>query len=255
MFKSTLKIAGLGLLAVAITASKSAMADDHELPDARALIDRHIETVGGRAALEAQADAIMKGSFSMPAVGITGDLLVASRAPAERVIQIELPGMGSIKTGYSPDLAWSIDPFMGPRLIEGAEFEALTESSVPAAVMRDPEFVKSATTVELAEFLDQACYRVKLEWRSGRETFDCYAVESGLLIATESTESSPMGEMQTVTLMGEHKEMHGFLVPTVTRVQTMGQEQVLTMTEFKLESPDPALFELPPAIQTLVEDR
>ncbi|MCC5863758.1 MAG: hypothetical protein JJU31_01425 [Wenzhouxiangella sp.] len=255
MFKSTLKSTGLGLLAVAITASMTAMADDHDLPDARALIDRHIETVGGRAALEAQADAIMTGSFSMPAVGITGDLLVASRAPAERVVQIELPGMGTIKTGYSPDLAWSIDPFMGPRLIEGEEFEALTESSVPAAVLRDPEFVKSATTVELTEFMDQACYRVKLEWRSGRQTFDCYAVESGLLIATESTESSPMGEMQTVTLLGEHKEMHGFLVPTVTRVQTMGQEQVLTMTEFKLESPDPALFELPPAIQTLVEDR
>ena len=254
MFNSKQKIAGFGLLAAAMAASMNTMADDHELPDARALIDRHIENVGGREAIEAEADAVMKGTFSMPAAGLTGDLVVASRAPAERVIHIELPGIGSIQTGFSPDLAWSVDPFMGPRLIEGDEFKALMESSMPAAVMRDPEFVKAATTVEQTEFLDQACYRVKLEWRSGRQTHDCYAVESGLLIATESTETSPMGEMQTVTMMDEYQEMHGFMVPTVTRVQTMGQEQVLTMTEFNLETPDAELFELPLAIQTLVED-
>jgi hypothetical protein len=255
MFASVLKIAGLGLLAVSMSNAMAETDNDQELPDARSLIERHLETIGGREAIEAQTEGMMKGEFAMPAAGITGELLVASRAPADRVMRIELPGMGTIKTGYSPDLAWSIDPFMGPRLIEGKEFDSMTENSVPGAVMRDPEFVAAATTVELTEFLDQACYRVKLEWRSGRETHDCYAVESGLLIAAESVESSPMGEMQSLTLLGEHKEMHGFLVPTVTRIQTMGQEQILTVTELSLEAPDPELFELPPAIQTLVEDR
>lgn len=126
---------------------------------------------------------------------------------------------------------------------------------LPAAVMRDPEFVLSATTVEETEFLDQACYRVKLEWRSGRQTHDCYAVETGLLIATESAEKSPMGKMESLTLLDEYREMEGFLVPAVTRLHILGQEQIMTLTEFSLETSDPELFGLPPSIRTLVQDR
>lgn len=255
MFTNAMKIAGLGMLALSMNPALAETANDQELPDGRALIERNIEAIGGREAIMAQSEGVIEGEFAMPAAGITGPLVVASRSPSERIIMIELPGIGAIKTGYSPDLAWSIDPFMGPRLIEGEEFAALAESSEPAAVMRDPEFVVSAETVGISEFLDQDCYRVRLEWRSGRQTHDCYAVETGLLIATESVETSPMGEMESLTLMSEHKEMHGFLVATVTRVQTMGQEQILTLKEFNLETPDPELFELPPAIQTLVEDR
>ncbi|TVQ42556.1 MAG: hypothetical protein EA370_00190, partial [Wenzhouxiangella sp.] len=152
MLKKCVRTAALGLLALSMAQVSAETASEQELPYARALIDRHFEAVGGRDAILAQSEGVLEGEFSMPAAGITGSLMVASRAPADRVIRIELPGVGAIKTGYSPDLAWSIDPFMGPRLIEGEEFDAMTESSVPGAVMRDPEYVNSATTVELTEF-------------------------------------------------------------------------------------------------------
>lgn len=255
MWNKKLKAAGCAALALAVGSVVAETATEQDLPDARSLIERHIEALGGREAILAHSEGTAKGEFSMPAVGITGTLMVASRPPAEQVVHIELPGMGEMQTGFSPELAWSVDPFMGPRLIEGEEFDSLLESTVPAAVMRDPEYVLSATTVEQAEFLDQACYRVRLEWRSGRETHDCYALETGLLIATQSLEKSPMGEMEALTLLDEYREMEGFLVPTVTRLYVMGQEQVMTLTEFSLDAPDPALFERPPPIQTLLEDR
>ena len=244
-----------GAIALALTFAHGPLAaEEADLPDARTLIDRHLEASGGRDALMAQTEGTMEGEFAMPAAGMTGSLMVASRDGNERVIRIELPGVGEIKTGFSPDLAWSIDPFMGPRLIEGAEFDALAESSLPEAILRDPGMV-TATTVEQAEFLDQACWRVKLEWQSGRTTHDCYAIDSGFLIATESVEVSPMGELQTTTLMDDYQEFEGFKIATTTRVLVMGQEQVLTMNSFSMEAPDPALFELPPAIQTLLEDQ
>lgn len=255
MLRKALKLAGVGFLALAVNPVVAETAQEEDLPEARALIERYIEAVGGREAIMARTESVMTGEFSMPAVGITGSLMVASRPPAEQVVVIELPGMGEMRTGVSEELAWSLDPFMGPRLIEGEEFKSLMDNTIPEAVLRDPEFVASATTVGMDEFLGQSCYRVRLEWKSGRESHDCYAVETGFLIAMQSTETSPMGEIEMLSLMDEFREIEGVKMPTVMRQVVMGQEQVMTMTDVSFETPDPELFELPPAIQTLVEDR
>lgn len=253
-----LLIATVGLLAGAnpdlVVAQAAAEPAAEALPDGRELVERHIEAIGGREAVLAQTESIVRGEFAMPAAGMSGELMVASRPPNERVVVIELPGIGEIRSGYRPELAWSIDPFMGPRLIEGEEFQLQAERMEPAALLRDPEYVKSLETVELTEFDGQGCYRVAIEWHSGRTSHDCYAVDSGLLIAMETTEVSPMGEAETLSLLSDYESFGGVRLATETRIQTMGQEQVLTISEVKLEAPDDDLFELPPPIQTLVED-
>jgi hypothetical protein len=225
------------------------------LPEARALIEGHIEAVGGREALEAQTDSILVGQFRMPAAGVQGRMTVASRAGGARVTVIELPGIGQIQSGYSADLAWSIDPFSGPRLIEGEELEALIERSELAAILRDPEYVRDARTVERTEFGGIPCFRVELSWKSGRTSHDCYAVDSGLMVAMETVETSPMGEFESLSLLGEYKDFHGVLAPSVTTVRSMGQDQIIEIDEVRLDIPDAALFELPPAIATLADSR
>lgn len=255
MLKTTFKLAAVSLLALAMSQAAAETVPAEDLPDARSLVERHIEAIGGRDAVLSQTESVVTGEFSMPAMGMTGSLTVASRPPADQAIVIDLPGMGEMRTGVSPDLAWSLDPFMGPRLIEGDEFKSLMDSAMPGAVLRDPEYVSSMTTVGMAEFLDQACYLVEIEWKSGRESKDCYAVESGFLIATESVETSAMGEIQMVQTIDDYREIEGIMMPRVMRQTIMGMEQIMTMDEISFETPDPALFELPPAIQTLVEDR
>lgn len=255
MLSTKLKVAGISLLALAMSQALAETAPEQDLPEARSLIERYIEAIGGRDAIMAQTEVVMTGELAMPAVGISGSLLVASRMPIEQVIVVELPGMGEMRTGVSPELAWSVDPFMGPRLIEGEEFKALMDNTMPGATMRDPEYVKAATTVGMAEFGGQSCYRVKIEWHSGRESHDCYAVDSGFLIAMESLETSPMGQMEAVSVMEEFREVEGVVIPMVIRQTIMGMEQVMTMHDISFETPDPALFELPPAIQTLLEDQ
>ena len=240
-------------LALGLTLVGPALAE--ELPEARTLIDRHIEAIGGRAAVEAQTDSTMTGTFSMPAAGMEGTLVVASRAPAERVTRITLPGMGDILSGYSREVTWSMDPFTGPRLIEGDELQAQVEQAEPGAILRDAEYIAAAETVAVDEINDQECYRVRLEWKSGRETFDCYAVESGLLVAMESTQPSPMGDVEALTVVDEYERFDGLLLPTVSRIEVMGQTQVLEVESIEFGAPDDALFERPAAIEGLIEQQ
>jgi len=233
--------------------STGALADT-ELPAARDLVDRHIEAVGGAAAMEAQLDSTVTGTFGMPAAGLEGSLMIASRPPASRVTKVELPGVGMIHTGYIDGKAWSVDPFMGPRLLEGKELAAQREANEPGGMMRTDEFVESLTTTELAEYNDQSCYKVAIKWRSGRESSDCYSVDTGLLIATESTEESPMGVMEMTSLFSEYEHFGDVQLPKTTQVLVMGQEQRIVIDSVDFETPSAEHFELPAAIETLMED-
>lgn len=240
-------------IALSVVLGAPVLADD--LPSARSLIDRHIEAMGGRDAVLAQTDSTMTGTFRMPGAGMEGQLVIASRAPNERVMRISLPGVGEMLTGYASDISWSMDPFTGPRLLEGAELQAQVEQSEPGAIMRDPAFLDSVETTGTGEVDDQACYRVRLEWKSGRESVDCYATESGLLIGMETTQPSPMGDIEALMVVEAYKRIEGVMVATRSRIDVMGQTQILEIDSVEFETPDEALFERPAAIQGLIEQR
>lgn len=247
----------LGLFLLAFAAGVPAQSEPaEELPTARDLIERHIEAIGGREAVLEQVESTMTGRLEFPAAGMSGPMTIASRPPSDRVMIVNLPGMGEIRTGYSPELAWSVDPFMGPRVLTGAEREAMAEQSEPEAMLRDPEYFAAIETVAEKELDDgNTCYRVRLEWQSGRESFDCYHADSGLLVEMEMKQPSPMGEVSSVTRMSDYREFGDGRIATRTAIRVMGQEQLLIIEEVEFGEPDAALFEPPKAIETLIQDR
>lgn len=247
----------LALPTVMLALGCSLSVADTELPDARSLVDAHIEASGGIEALKHQMDSTTQGRFVMPAAGMQGQMTMYSRSPTERVVLIELEGFGNIHSGYDGGQAWSVDPFMGPRLITGTELDIQIESNELDAQLRTEEFVESMQTVGTAEYNDQSCYQVNIVWKSGRESSDCYSVDTGLLLASTFTVESPMGEVETVTVFDEYKTFESdgveVLLPTTTSVTTMGQLQQLIIDSVELGAPADEHFELPPAIVTLME--
>lgn len=98
----------------------------------------------------------------------------------------------------------------------------------------------------------EVCYKVRMLWKSGRETFDCFSVETGLLVGSVSRQSTPMGEIDVVTLMDGYRETGGVLVATRIRQQMLGQEQVMTLDTIEYDVVEPSVFELPEAIRALI---
>lgn len=223
------------------------------LPDARSLVDRHVEAIGGREAIDRQTQGTLTGRFQMPAAGIDGEMVVAIAATDQIGTRIEMPGIGEIRSGINADLVWSVDPFSGPRILEGEERAFQLEQSNPKAILRDASLVTQLETVALAEFGGESCYRVRVVWHSGRESHDCYAVDSGLLIATESTQTSPMGEISVTSLMKDYRDFDGFKAASRTEQTVMGQQQIIRVDAYTSGAPDPALLELPAPIQALAE--
>jgi hypothetical protein len=139
----------------------------------------------------------------------------------------------------------------GPRLLEGAELDQMRDDADRRAMIRDEALISSMETVEKAELNGQACYRVRIVWKSGRETRDCYAVDSGLLVATTLNVVSPMGTVESTSFFGEYRAFGAVRMPTLTRQQAMGQEQVTTVTSIEWGSVNASVFDPPAEIKAL----
>jgi hypothetical protein len=224
------------------------------LPAARTIIDRYVQAIGGRDAVLRHTSIRSVGSFEMPAAGVKGNLTVVQVAPNKMGMTIDLPGMGQMVTAYDGTVGWSINPMQGPRVLEGKELAQIREDAGPSAMLRPADRIRSVETVERTTMNGQSCYKVKVTTLSGRETFDCYSTETGLLVGMTGTQDSPMGQVQVTTLFDDWKEFGGLKAATKVRLQMLGQEQVLTIDRVEFDRQDDLkALEMPEQVKPLVK--
>jgi hypothetical protein len=237
-------------------ASPAASPSSSSLPAARTIIDRYVQAIGGREAVLRNNTIRYVGSFEMPAAGVKGDLSVVQAAPNKMAMTMSVPGMGQIATGYDGSVGWAINPMQGPRVLEGKELDQLREDAGPSAILRPADRIRSAETVELTTLGAQPCYKVKITYNSGRESFDCYSTQTGLLVGMTNRQESPMGAVEVTTLFDDWKEFGGLKTATKMRQQMMGQEQILTIDRLEFNRPeDLRAVEVPEQVRPLVKPK
>lgn len=244
-------------LALAFTLSLSSLAQAAEpsaakLPAARSLIDAHVAAIGGRETALTSTEGSIKSTMEIVEASMKGDLLIYSRGD-DRLLTITLPAMGETKMGRTGGVVWSMDAMSGPRVLEGKERQQLDEQFDPLYAIRDASLIETATTTALSDSEGRACYRVEIKWKSGKNSADCYNTEDGLLLSTESTASTPMGELKQVSHFSEYTLYGKTKAPKVTKVKVAGITQLVRIESIEESPQDAKLFVLPAAIEALVK--
>ncbi|MGK2935379.1 MAG: hypothetical protein ACSLFE_09095 [Gemmatimonadaceae bacterium] len=232
-----------------------ALAQTTPLPAAKDLVAKHVAGIGGREAILRHPFFRAKGSFGMPAAGMTGQMEVVGAQPNLVFMKITIPGMGDMLQGFDGTHAWSLDPMQGPRLIEGEELAQMADEAEFASVLRESASIASMETTEIVTLGGQQCYKVKIVRKSGRETFDCYAVDSGLLIGGFAKQTTSMGEIDAVTEYTDYKEFNGIKQPTKITLSMMGQQQVMEFTSYEYGPMEAAVFTPPAPVATLIAQK
>src|SRR5882762_240539 len=91
------------------------------LPTADQILDKYVQAIGGKAAIEKQTSRVSKGSFEIPAVGASGTAEIYEKAPNKNAAIITIPGFGVVQEGYDGKTGWAQDPQSGLREKAGAE--------------------------------------------------------------------------------------------------------------------------------------
>jgi len=223
------------------------------LPLARGLLDRHLDAIGGREALARHTSTHMRGTLSMPAAGISGNLEIFAARPNKTLLRVSLDGVGEVVEAFDGVNGWSVSPLTGPMLLEGKQLEEKRFDAEYDGELRHEARYMSMRTVERTEFEGRPCYKVVLVRTIGGEDVEFYDVETGLKAGGIVTRETPMGPMTGTTVESGYQRFGALLQPTTVRSQMGGIQQVISVTSIEYDTVAPAVFEMPSEIKALLK--
>jgi hypothetical protein len=223
------------------------------LPSAMEVLQRYRAAIGGDAAVKQHTAKTEVGTVEITAQGIKGDLKLIAQAPNKMHQWLNLPGIGSIEQGYDGHIGWSIDPAVGPRLLQGKELDQLEYVADFYGDLHDPAKYRSMTVVSRGPFEGEDCYEVKLVRTSGFEMTEFFSTRTGLISGMKMDASTQMGSVPVTVVAGGYKAFGGVLTATVSRQKMLTLETVMTISTVSFDPVDPKAFDLPPQIAALVK--
>ena len=243
------------LLGTAVCAAPL-LADNHELPGADEIIARHVEAIGGEDAIRAHTSMTRKGTFEIPAMGMSGDMTTYHMAPDKGFVHVSFAGMGENSQGYDGEIGWIEDPMQGPRLLEGAELNALKRQLRAHADLEYSEHYPERKTVGEGEWSGQPAYQVALVDADGNESSRYFSIETGLLLGEEGSTTNNMGTTETKTTWTDYKEFGGvrFAGSVTLSLVSVGMEFTQTVESVTFDDVDPSVFEPSDAIKALLPE-
>lgn len=240
----------LAAAVVTLTAVTAGAQQTATLPAAATLIAKYAEAIGAPAMMKAP-QITTKGALTMPAAGLTAAFEMVQVAPNKMQMMTTIPGVGAIQVGFDGTTGWSVDPMQGPRVLAGKELDEIREQADPRATGRSPELFSAVQTVKDTTMGGEQCYLVKLTWKSGRETFDCYSGKSGLMVGSKSVQQTSMGAIPVDMTYSEYKKFGDFMMPTKMVQSLMGQQQVTTILGVDVVAVPSVVITMPAEIKAL----
>jgi hypothetical protein len=223
------------------------------LPSARSLVDRHLAAIGGREAVLSHSSTRATGSFSVASAGMSGGLEVFAAKPDKSIVRIKIAGVGEIVEAFNGKHGWTTSPMTGPMLLEGKQLDEKRFDADYYSDLHDASRYESMTTVELTEFDNRPCYKVRLVRKNASEDFEFYDVKTGLKAGRIATRETPMGTVTGTSVETDYKKFGKLLLPTTVKNRLMGVEQVITIETVEYDAVSPSVFEPPAEIKALIK--
>lgn len=234
-------------------APEAKAADAAALPAAQSIIDRHIEAIGGRAALKARTSSHTVGTITIPANGMSGTVEVFAARPNKMVNKTSIAGIGEIMEGFDGTHAWSINPMLGPSLAQGDELAQRAFDSDFDSALNGAARYTAMKTLEKTKFDGRDCYKVSLTRKDGGEDIDFYDAATGLKAGSINSRKSPMGVITATSTLSDYKKFGDILQPAKITISVQGVDMVTTFSSIEYDKVHPAVFELPAQIKALIK--
>ncbi len=190
------------------------------MPTADQIIDKYVQALGGKAAIEKVNSRVTKGSLEIPAVGVSGTVETYEKGPNKAITIATIPGVGVIQEAYDGSVAWSDNPMTGLRDKSGVELaNAKLEAELHKAV-KLKQLYPTITLKGKEKVGEKDVYVIEATPKEGSVEKWYFDAQTGLMIRTDTTQESPEGKVPTEIYIDEYKDVDGVKVPVTLRIST-----------------------------------
>ena len=234
----------LGLTAILLTVT-SLGAQTPVLPAIDQILDKQIEAVGGRAALEKLQTITGKGTISIEQFNLTGTIQLFQKP--DRSLQIvELSGLGTTREGFDGTVGWVEQPQLGLVEKSGLELAEARRGAIMPRELKMRQLYPKMTVTGRGDVGGTPAYIVEATPVEGPAVKLFFDVASGLLVRQIAMRSSSQGPIEVDTVFSDYRDVTGLKRP-FSMTQTTSQFTArLTFTEIKQNVPiDDTMFKKP----------
>jgi hypothetical protein len=221
--------------------------DAADLKTGDAVLDHFVAVTGGVGAYNKMHNMVMKGTMSMPAMGVKGAVTIYAAEPNKVSMVTDIAGVGKIIEGSDGTNGWTYSAMQGPQVKKGEE---LNESLREAFFHKETEWRSVYASAELAgteDFDGKPAYKIVMTPKSGKPETNYYDKESGLMVHHKSVRATPFGEIPVDVTIGGYRKDCGVLLPHVVTQSVAGQKIDLELDSIECNTEIPASAFAPPA--------
>jgi len=234
-----MKRIGIAISCAAVMAAVSALpASAADLPEPKDIFAKYVEATGGADAYAKLKNQVTNATFALPDMGMEGPMVTTAAPPNNRTT-ITFDAFGTVDSGVTDGVAWSVNPMEGSAILEG---DAATVAVASAAALSPfIDFKGEAKTTGEEKVGDEDCYTVEI---TGVGT-SYFSKKSGLLVKS----GTPQGN----ATLSDYKEVDGIMVAHKTNIDggQMAFEITVNSVEHNVDLDD-ATFAVPDDIKALM---
>jgi hypothetical protein len=223
------------------------------LPTPQQLAARHDSLIGGRAALEGHQSLKLSGTFAIPDAGILAPVEILKRRPRQYMLRVTLPPMGEILSGYDGRNAWAVQPGTGAMLLEGDMATQMADQSDFFGDLHDYTRFTSVETLADTSFEGRRVHPVRMVRASGDTLIEYFDAGSGLSAGSRTAVRTPMGRIESTSVVGEYKTFSGLTVATRIEQRNPQYRMIITITTVEFDTLDEAALTPPESVRALIK--
>lgn len=188
------------------------------IPPVDEILDLYAQAIGGRAAIEQVTSRVMRGSYEMPARGVSGTVEFYLKAPKMSVSSVSIPGAGMFLQGFDGSIGWAKEPKKEARNLAGVELAQAIRGSDLYFDIRIREYYSGLSVKGIATVENRQAYLIEATFTAGGGTEKCYFdTETGLLIRRDSEEVGSQGKMPVKSFYEDYREVGRIKLPYTYR--------------------------------------
>jgi len=180
---------------------------------ANQILDRYVEVVGGKEAIERVKSYRMKGHFEMAALKVHGNLEVWAKDPKKSLTIIEFPGMPPLRKGYDGETRW-VQTSAGTFTQQGPEEMSEVERDAEVySASRIRNLYESITLDSKGRLSGRDVYIVEGKPVKGPAEKLFFDVENGLLVRWDMSIRRANRRVFVKVHLNDYQDVDGVKVP------------------------------------------
>jgi hypothetical protein len=240
----------LGLIILILAAVISLQAQQTQLKTAAAVLDRYKQVLGGVDAIRNVQSETIRGEIE--ASGTAGKATFTYYAkPFKSLIKITRPDGTEILSGFNGSVSWTITP-QGATIDKDTALEAVRRDADLQYPLHQPDYFKQLEFAGVTDFEGRPCYWLHGTTHWGKDNNQFYDVQTGLL-AGYRFESDDSSKAVVTALFQDYKNFGGPMVATRNTTRAGDHSQTFTYQSISYEPLADSIFDLPPAVQSLIK--